>query len=135
MFTQPTPILSLGSDLQSRSLSSQPPPAPAGEQTSLSGCECWSAPIFSAGISLLCPLHPCCCTLRGSEASPQPPPSLPVKGLPSVWKLFFLHSSSPRCRSRPHSFVSVFSFLFCPAQVRGGVSCLLGSLRSSASVQ
>ncbi|KAJ8782071.1 hypothetical protein J1605_010584 [Eschrichtius robustus] len=38
VFTQPTPVLSLGSDLRSPSLSSQPPPAPAGEQTSLSGC-------------------------------------------------------------------------------------------------
>ena len=37
VFTQPTPILSLGSDLQSLSLSSQPPPALAAEQTSLSG--------------------------------------------------------------------------------------------------
>ncbi|KAJ8794098.1 hypothetical protein J1605_019090 [Eschrichtius robustus] len=37
VFTQPTPVLSLGSDFRSPSLSSQPPPAPAGEQTSLSG--------------------------------------------------------------------------------------------------
>ena len=37
--------------------------------------ECWSALILCAGISLLCPLHPCCCTLLcGSEASPRPPP-------------------------------------------------------------
>ncbi|KAJ8778983.1 hypothetical protein J1605_013217 [Eschrichtius robustus] len=33
----PTPVLSLGSDLRSLSLSSQPPPIPAGEQTSISG--------------------------------------------------------------------------------------------------
>ena len=38
-------------------------------------------------------------------------------------------------RSRSYSFVSVFSFFFCPTQVRGGVSCLLGGLTSSASVQ
>ncbi|KAJ8782043.1 hypothetical protein J1605_010556 [Eschrichtius robustus] len=37
VFVQPIPVLSLGSDLRSPSLSSQPPPAPAGEQTSLSG--------------------------------------------------------------------------------------------------
>ena len=37
VFTQPTPVLSLGSELQGLSLSSQPPPAPEGEQTSLSG--------------------------------------------------------------------------------------------------
>ena len=36
VFTPPTPVLSLGSD-RSPSLSSQPPPTPAGEQTSLSG--------------------------------------------------------------------------------------------------
>ena len=39
------------------------------------------------------------------------------------------------CRSRPYSFFSVIYFFFCPTQVRGGVSCLLGSLTSSASVQ
>ena len=37
VFMQPTPVLSLGSDLRSPSLRSQPPPAPVGEQTSLSG--------------------------------------------------------------------------------------------------
>ena len=37
VFTQATPVLSLGSNLQSQSLISQPPPVPAGEQTSLSG--------------------------------------------------------------------------------------------------
>ncbi|KAJ8795322.1 hypothetical protein J1605_018337, partial [Eschrichtius robustus] len=41
VFTPPTPVLSLRSD-QSPSLSSQPPPAPAGEQTSLSG---WVSPL------------------------------------------------------------------------------------------
>ena len=75
VFTQPTPVLSLGSDLRSPSLSSQPPPAPAGEQTSLSSQECWSAPILCAGISPLCPRHPCCrALLCVSEASPTPLP-------------------------------------------------------------
>ena len=36
MFTQPTPVLSLGYELRSPSLSSQPPLALVGEQTSLS---------------------------------------------------------------------------------------------------
>ena len=36
VFTQPTPVLSLGSDLQSRSLSSQTPLTPVGEQTNVS---------------------------------------------------------------------------------------------------
>ena len=39
--------------------------------------ECWSALILCAGISPLCPLHPCCCALlRGSKASPPPTPHL-----------------------------------------------------------
>ena len=39
------------------------------------------------------------------------------------------------CRSCPYSFVSVISFFFCPTQVRGEFSCLLGGLTSSASIQ
>ena len=83
--------------------------------------ECWSAVILCAGISPLCPPHPCCCALLGgSEASPlrhpQPPP---MKGLPSVWKPFLLHSSLPLVLVPSLFFVSVFSFFFCPTQVRG----------------
>ena len=60
VFMQPTPVLSLGSDLQSPSLSSQPrPPQRVSRQASRAG-ECWSAPILCAGISPLCPPHPCC---------------------------------------------------------------------------
>ena len=74
-------------------------------QASLAG-ECWPAPILCAGISPLCPLHPCCCALLcGSEASPLCHTSLPVKGLPTVWKLFPLHSSLPE--------VQVLSLFFC----------------------
>ena len=41
-------------------------------QTSQAG-ECWSAVILCVGISLLCPLHPCCCALLcGCESSPLP---------------------------------------------------------------
>ena len=111
------------------------PPRRVSRQASRAG-ECWSAPILYAGISPLCPLHPCCCALlRGSEVPPPPPPSLPVKGLPSAWKLFLLHSSLTEVQVPPLFFCLCFSFFFCPTQVRGGVSCLLGSLRSSASVQ
>ena len=74
-----------------------------------------------------------------SSVAPKLPP--PPARFPH-WKgflVFGIFSSftapSPRCRSRPYSFVSFFSFFFCPTQVCGGVSCLLGSLRSSASVQ
>ena len=71
------------------------PPQRVSRQASRAG-ECWSAPILCAGISPLCPPHPCCCTLlRGSEASLLTPPSLPMKGLPSAWKLFLLHGSLP----------------------------------------
>ena len=60
------------------------------------------------------------------------PQSLPVKGLPSVWKVFLLHSSLPE--------VQVPSLFFClcfllPYPGTWGVSCLLGSLTCSASVQ
>ena len=62
------------------------PPRWVSRQASWAG-ECWSAPILCAGISPLCPLHPCCCALlHGSEASPlHHPKSPPTKGLPSVW--------------------------------------------------
>ena len=87
--------------------------------------ECWSAPILCAGISLLCPLHPCCYTLlHGSETLPSAHPLfIPC---PCQWRGFLVCGNfssftapSQRCRSRPYSFVSVFSFFFCPTQVRG----------------
>ena len=103
--------------------SSAPNPHPSRQvsrQASWAG-ECWSAPILCAGISPLCPLHPCgCALLRGSEASrlchPQSPPR---KGFPSVWKPFLLHSSIPMVQVPSYSFVSVFSFFFCRTQVHG----------------
>ena len=117
MFTQPTPVLSLGSDLQRRSLSPQPPPTRwVSRQVSQAG-ECWSALILCTGISLLCPLHPCCCALLpGSEASP------PTPCLCQWWGFLvcgnFSSFTVPSQRSHPYSFVSVFSFFFCPTQVR-----------------
>ena len=82
-------------DLTSEAQASAPSPRLprwVSRQASRAG-ECWSALILCAGISLLCPLHSCCCALlRGSEASPlchsQSPPA---KGLLSVWKPFLLH--------------------------------------------
>ena len=60
-----------------------------------------SAPILCAGLSQLCPLYTCFCTLLcGSEA---PHLSPLVRVCPMLWKIFFLHSSFP------DSFVS---FLF-----------------------
>ena len=77
VFTPPTPVLSLRSD-RSPSLSSQPrPPRRVSRQASRAG-ECWSAPILCAGISPLCPPHPCgCALLCGSEASPLRHPQSP----------------------------------------------------------
>ena len=67
-------------------------------------------------------------------------PPLPIPHL-RQWRGFLVCGSfssftvpSQKCRSCPYSFVSVFPFSFCPTQVRGGVSCLLGSVRSSANV-
>ena len=74
-------------DLTSKPRASTPSPHSSwrvSRQASQAG-ECYSAPTLCAGISPFCPLHPCCCALlRGSETSLLPPPSLPMKGLPSV---------------------------------------------------
>ena len=99
--------------------------------------ECWLALILCAGISPLCPLLPSCCALlHGSEASPHThPPSPPVKGFPSKWKLFLLHSSLPEVQVPSTFFCLCFFFFLLPYPGTWGVSCLLGSLRSSASIQ
>ena len=117
---QQTPVLSLGSDLQSPSLSSQPHPLwRVSRQASQAG-ECWSAPILCVGISPLCPLHPCCwALLHGSEASPPYPRLHQWRGFLVYGNFSSFTAPSPRCRSHPYSFVSVFSFFFCPTQVRG----------------
>ena len=113
-----------------------PHPWRVSRQVSRAG-ECWSAPILCAGISPLCPPHPCCCALlHGSEASPlRHPQSLPAKGLPSVWKPFLLHSSLPLVQALSLFFCLCFFFFLLPYLGTWGVSCHLGGLRSSASVQ
>ena len=82
-------------------------PRRVSRQASRAG-ECCSALSLCVGISPLCPLHSCgCALLHGSEASPlHHPQSPPVKGLPSVWKRFLLHSSLP--------LVQVPFLFFCP---------------------
>ena len=126
-------------DLTSKARASAPSPHlpwQVSRQASRAG-ECWSAPILCAGISPLFPLHPCCCALlRGSEASLlRHPPSPPVKGLPSVWKPFLLHSSLPLVQVLSLFFCLCFFFFPLPYPGMWGVCCLLASLRSSASIQ
>ena len=136
VFTPPTPVLSLRSD-QSPSLSSQPrPPRWVSRQASRAS-ECCSALSLCAGISPLCPPHPCDCSLlRGSEASPLcHPQSPPMKGLPSAWKPFLLHGSLPLVQVPSLFFCLCYFFFLLPYPSMWGVSCLLGCLRSSASVQ
>ena len=109
--------------LTSEARASAPSPCPpqrVSRQVSQAG-ECWLALILCAGISPLCPLHPCCCGLLcGSEASPPPTPHLHLRrGFLVCGNLSSFTAPSQRCRSHPYSFVSVFSFFFCPTQVRG----------------
>ena len=112
------------------------PPRRVSRQASRAG-ECWLAPTLCAGISPLCPPHPCgCALLRGSEAPPlHPRQSPPAKGLPSVWNPFLLHSSLPEVQVLSLFFCLCCFFFLLPYPGMWGVSCLLGSLRSSASVQ
>ena len=118
---QPTPVLSLRSDLRSPSLSSQAPPAPAGEQTSLSG---WWVLV---GTDPLCgnlstlPSAPCAAL---SSVAPKLPPSATHslrqwRGFLVCGNLSSFTAPSLWCRSHPYSFVCVFSFFFHPTQVRG----------------
>ena len=98
-------------DLTSKARTSAPsphPPRQVSKQASQAG-ECWSAPILCVGISPLCPLYPCCCTLLCGSKTP-PLLSPPARGLPSVWKLFLLHSSLP---GPSQGWAQVPSLLFC----------------------
>ena len=107
------------------------PPWRVSKQASRAG-ECSSAPILCAGMSPLCPPHPCCCTLlRRSKACPLCHPQSPrVESLP-----FLLHSSVPLVQVLS-LFLCLCFFLFSRLPYPGswGVSCLFGCLRSSASV-
>ena len=112
------------------------PPQRVSRQASRAG-ECCSAPILHAGISPLCPPHPCgCALLHGSKASPLcHPQSPPPKGLPSVWKPFLLHSSLPLVQVPSLFFCLCYFFFLLPYPSTWGVPCLLGGLTFSASFQ
>ena len=132
----PTPVLSLQSE-RSLSLSSQPPQAPVGEQTSPSGW--W----------LLVGTNPLCGNLSTLPSAPlllrsppwlwsfpPPPPAISAhEGASSVWKPFLLQSSLPLVQVPSLFFCLCFFFFLLPYPGTWRVSCLLGSLRSSASVQ
>ena len=94
-------------------------------------------PSLCAGFSPLCPPHPCgCALLHGSEASPLcHPQSLPMKGLSNAWKPFLLHSSLPLVQVPSLFFCLCYFFFLFPYPSPGVVSCLLGGLTFSASVQ
>ena len=63
------------------------------------------------------------------------PQSPPAKGLPSVWKPFLLHSSLPLAQVPSLFFCLCYFFFLLPYPSTWGVSCLLGGLTSSVSVQ
>ena len=69
-------------DLTSKARASAPSPRPprrVSRQASRAG-ECWSAPLLCAGISPLCPPHPCgCALLRGSETPLLRPPTVSTR--------------------------------------------------------
>ena len=76
-----------------------------------------------------------CSPLWLQSFPPAHPPSPPVKGRPSVWKLFLLHSSLPEVQV-PSLFFCLYFFCFLLLYPgTWGISCLLGRLRSSASFQ
>ena len=70
-------------DLISEAQALAPSPHPTlrvSRQASQAG-ECWSSQILCAGISPLCPPHPCCCSvLRGLKLPPLPPAVSALEG-------------------------------------------------------
>ena len=113
---QPTPVLSLGSDLWSPSLSSQILPIPACEQTSFSG---WWVLVDTDPLCRNLSSLPSAPLLLHSPSwfrsfPPAYPLSPPVKGLPSVWKPFLLHRSLPEVHVPSLFFCVCFFFFLLP---------------------
>ena len=81
---------------------------------------------------------PVCGVCTGSCSSrlpPLPPTVSAHEGVSSVWKPFLLHSSLPLVRVPSLFFCLCFVFFLSPYPGPWGVSCLLGGLRSFASIQ
>ena len=131
VFTQPTPVLSLG--LISEAWASAPSPNPH-QQMHISG---WGVQGGGTDCAGLCPFWllktGCCILLWGSEALSQLI-SLLVRGLPRVREPF--SQLLPR-REVPSWFLSHFLFFFFLLSylVTWRFSCPFKSLRSSASIQ
>ena len=122
-------------DLTSDARASAPSPylpQRVSRQASQAG-ECWSALILCGNPSAALCTPVAVLSSMAPKLPPAHPPSLPVKGLPSVWKLFLLHSSLPLVQVLSLFFCLLFFLLLYPGT--WGVSCLLGSLRSSVSVE
>ena len=97
------------------------PPTLAAEQTSLSG---WWVLLGTAPLCGSLSALPSAPLWLRSPPWPQSSPlcypqSPPAKELLVCGHLSSFTAPSHWCRSRPYSFVSVFSFFFCPTQVRG----------------
>ena len=67
---------------------------------------------------------------------PPPPPAVSThEGAPSVWTPFLLHGCLPLVQVPSLFFCLCYFFFLLPSPGTWGVSCLLGGLWSSASVQ
>ena len=102
-------------DLTSEARASAPSPNPSrrvSRQASQAG-DCCSALILCAGISPLCPLHPCCCALlRGPEASTPPPPISASEGASYCVETFPPSQLPPRGAGPVPILLSFFLFSF-----------------------
>ena len=118
---QPTPILSLGSDIHSWNLSSQPPPTQVDEQKSPSGwCMLVGTYPLCRNLSALPSAPLLLCSPPWLWSFPPPIPHLHLRmGFIVCGKFSSFTAPSQRCRSHPYSFVSVFCFFFWLTQVRG----------------
>ena len=135
MFTPPTPVLSLRSD---RSRASAPSPArPGGGAEEPLGLVSAARRRASVQESLRFALRTPVAVLSSvAPKLPPPPPAVSAReGAPSVWTPFLLHGSLPLVQVLSLFFCLCCFFFLLPSPGTWGVSCLLGGLTSSASVQ